>query len=157
MHTKSEPAFIKNRLLPRWLWFKREILNMFYYDRVVYPQPGLEETTYINYQPPATREKVPQKYWYMLGLENHKVHLSNIHGLLKTRKIEFIICGFLKREEVGMFKELGIENICNVSELIWLKGISYDEIILPGDGHLNAYGHRLFAEHLYESIETFLN
>jgi len=141
-----------------WLHFKKNILGMYYYEQLIYPYPGLEETIYINNNPPAERELVPRKYWYMLGLENYRIHLYKFIAFLKENNIEFISSGLFDKDGSTINRKLGIQNICDFSDFFSRDRISYSEVRLSNsDPHMNRYGHRLCAGYLYETILSIID
>ncbi len=43
----------------------------------IYKSPGLELAPGMSDgNPPKRKNNVPEQYWYMLGLNNNKIHLS---------------------------------------------------------------------------------
>jgi len=135
-----------------WLLFKKNILGMFYYDQVIYSHPGLEETSYINGNPPRQDKDVPYRYRHMLGFENYKNHLANFHEFLKIRDIAFVSSGFFGSDEVRIHGELGIEEICNFEKAFLKEGFSYKQFLLPDGGHMTEEGHLKCAGYLYETL-----
>lgn len=134
---------------PLWRELKERVLGMYYPTQMIYRHPGLEETIYIDGDPPKLKKDSPPRYWYMLGHENYRVHLTTIHEFLKQQKIEFISSGFMGPKTFKMNQEIGVENIFNFEDVLRKERIEYNGIKLPNDGHMNAEGHRLVARHLY--------
>lgn len=136
-----------------WGTFKKNILAMFYYDQLIYPLPGLEETIYINRIPPLSKKMVPKKYWYMVGFKNYKIHLSNFLNFSQKNNIKFISAGLFDNNALAINKELGIQNICNFLEFLKRDQIPYGKITLSSeDMHMNIHGHHLCASYLYSYI-----
>jgi len=136
-----------------WFAFKRDILGMFYHDQIIYGTPGLEVARCIG-NPPKNREDVPWRYWYMLGEDNYKVHLSHIESLLKKNGVQFVSSGFFDDNFYNINQSLGITHVCNLYQSMIRKGILWEELALPDDiGHLGAQGHRLVAEYLYDYLK----
>ena len=136
-----------------WFAFKRDILEMFYYDQIIYGTPGLEVARCIG-NPPGNREDTPRRYWYMLGEDNYKIHLSNIDSLLKGNDVQFVSSGFFNDNFYNINQSLGIAHVCNLYQSMIRKGILWEDLALPDDiGHLGAQGHRLVAEYLYDYLK----
>lgn len=136
-----------------WSAFKKNILGMYYYSRLIYPYPGLEETICIDRNPPASPKDVPSRYWYMLGYENYRIHLASIQRLLKSNNIQFVSAGFFTPEAYHINEELEIRYICDFNKRLNRAGIEYHEFCLsPADNHLNIEGHHLIAESIYKFL-----
>lgn len=145
-----------HRFKKGWLWFKRKILGMFYYEVPIYSYPGLEETIYMSDKdPPILKKDVPRNYWYMLGYENYKANLLNIYNLLKRHNIQFISSGFFDEEALLINQEIDIKYICDLNEFIISKKIIWDSIVIDPiyDWHFNREGHRLVADFLYSYLQ----
>ncbi len=136
-----------------WIVFKKNVLGMYYYKQIICSYPGLEETIYVNGDPPRERNEVPMKYWYMLGYENYKIHLSKICDILKKNDIKFLSTGFFEPEAIKINKELDIKYIFNFYEVLKKENILYNDIQLPEYGHMNLRGHYLIAMHLLNYIK----
>lgn len=137
-----------------WISFKKNILGMFYYDQPIYKRAGLEEAIYINGDPPLDKDKVPPKYWEMLGLENYKAHVLAISEFLKKKNIKFVSSGFFfedGEDELRIHNELGIAPVCNFNEFLNRDHIPNSAVEHP-QGHLNEHGHDLCARYLCETI-----
>ncbi len=148
------------RLKSLWFSFKKNILGMFYFDQIIYSYPGLEETIYIEGNPPVKKERVPYKYWDMIGDENYKIHLSYFREFLESRHIPFILVGFFTDEMLKINETVGVKKTYDFLQLSQKDGIAYHEISLKNDWHLNGRGHALCAGYLYErlkDIQTILN
>jgi len=160
---------IKTKLLPFWRWVKNHALGMFYEEKIICKRPGLEETDlFLNehpgigetmrdngvmptvMDPPLAKGDVPQRYWYMLGYDNYKKHISYIQTILGERDIRFISCGFFDDSALTINKGLGIF-VCDFNDYLREKGISYEKIkISPNDWHMNMLGHYLCARYIYQ-------
>ncbi|MDD5431856.1 MAG: SGNH/GDSL hydrolase family protein [Candidatus Omnitrophica bacterium] len=140
-----------------WILFKKKILRMFYYEQRIYPYPELEAVSCIQVNPIYLQKRVPSKYWYMLGLKNYRIHLSNINNFLKKNNIEFVSAGFFDTEPLKINKELNIKNILNFSDFLSREGIYYQKIIFADDWHMNIRGHSLCAEFIYEKLKNIWN
>jgi len=136
-----------------WREFKRTVLGMHYPNQRIYPRPGLQEAPLIEGDPPLHQEDVPQEYWYMLGLENYKIHLWGIKEVLRRKGITLVSSGFFDFQALETNRELGIEYIFDFNELLRKERISYKETQLPEDPHLSLKGHRLIANHIYRSLK----
>ncbi|MFH1202027.1 MAG: SGNH/GDSL hydrolase family protein [Candidatus Omnitrophota bacterium] len=136
-----------------WLTFKKKILGMYYHEQLIYPYPGLEEVTYVKWNPPNTMEEVPKKYYYMLGYDNYRIHVSHIYNFLKRKRVEFISSGILGKDALTINQDLAIKNVCNLADVIEAKEHLYNDTNFPAYGHFNLSGHNIAAEYLYNFIE----
>jgi len=145
-------------LLPMWVSFKKNVLSMFYPNQKICKYPGLEESAYIDGDPPSSKEQVPKKYWHMLGLKNYKIHMSKINTLLKSKNIEFILSGFFEDspEELKISKEAGSNIICDFDKFLKEDGLVFDNVE-HRLGHLSVKGHYLCAEYLYKVFTNRIN
>jgi len=137
------------RLKKIWFLFKNKCIGMLYYDQVIYPYPGLEETICLNGNPPDAPEQTPERYWHMLGYENYRVHLRNINDLLKEHSVKLISCGQFTKKALKANNELGIKNICDFKKVF--EGKQRSEFLI--EWHYNKEGNVLIASYLY----NFLN
>ncbi|MBN1871331.1 MAG: SGNH/GDSL hydrolase family protein [Candidatus Omnitrophica bacterium] len=136
----------------KWLWFKKNILGMFYHHITIYNQPGLELTTTYG-DPSSSPELVPERYHYMLGFDNYRLHLSNIKDTLKRHNIKLISCGFFNPRTLAINKEIGIERALDLNNVFPDESVfKSDFTIGNGDNHLNVKGHTLVAQYLYEKV-----
>lgn len=147
LQAQNHPAWFKG-----WVFFKKEILSMYYYNQLIYPFCGLEETIYVGYDPPVSPDNVPRQYWYMLGIENYQKHICEISRFLKERDIEFVSSGFLDFEAMSVNLNSGILNICNFFVLFPSQEYLISECL--ADGHLNIKGNGLVAKFIYDFLNT---
>ncbi len=126
---------------------------MFYYHQLIYPYPGLEETDYIEDNPPSTIDKAPEPYWYMLGENNYRIHLSNINSLLLQHQVKLICCGFYDDNILRIHQDLHIDTL-SYHQCFQADSLNASNFELPADGHHNVQGHRLFAGYLYRFMKS---
>ena len=140
-----------------FLDLKKGVLGMYYPEQEIYSYPGLEETIYLNGNPPAKPELVPLKYRYMLGYDNYRKHLMDIAGFLKENKIELISTGFLEPNAKTIHAELGLPYV-DLYDRILIDGLRYDTMrLFEKEGHLNIEGHEWVAQELHHFLRQFLS
>ena len=135
-----------------WTKFKRSMLGMVYAEQQIYPYPGLEETIYIHGNPPRTRDRVPERYWSMLGYANYKVRLAEIAQFLDAQGVWFLSSGHLQVPEIAAIHEvLQLEHVCDISREV----PRFDTRWYFPDNHFNVAGHEQVAAQLYECLEAY--
>jgi lysophospholipase L1-like esterase len=134
-----------------WVRFKRKALGAAYPTQRIYPQPGLEETTYgEDHNPPLDPAQVPERYHYMLGYPNYRIHLAEIRDLLARESISLVSTGILTNEALAIHRELGMRNVVTG---LWPAELAHDfgtqePLVIPDDGHYTALGHELAARRI---------
>jgi len=147
---RLDAMFMRNgRFLEAWFSFKKNILGVFYCSQMIYPYPGLEETIYVDHNPSDRPENTPERYRYMLGYDNYKIHVRSINDLLQRHAIILVSSGNFTQEALAINREAGIENICDFNEIFKADPASP---FLIDEGHYNEEGNRLLAEHLYNFL-----
>ncbi len=144
----------KNVLKGLWVFMKKNLLGMYYFNMPIYISPGLEQAPLMTSgNPPNRKNNVPEQYWYMLGLNNYKIHLSKIRDVLQENNIPMILCGYFHKDLVWNYlNESEIEHILNLGKELEAKGLKYSDLLLPNDGHFDIEGHGFVADSLYDYL-----
>lgn len=130
-----------------WLAFKKYVLGMYYYNHHIYTYPGLEATV-----PSDLKENTPERYRYMVGYDNYKIHLDAMAEFLKKSDVIFVNSGEFTDEALRVNAELGIKNIRDFNELF--KAIPKTSVYLSAeDGHYTRQANRMVAEYLYNFLK----
>lgn len=136
-----------------WTLFKEKVLAMYYPEELIYPYPGLEAVPYKSINT-LDKNLVPQKYWYMLGEDNYKIYLTKIAGMLKERNINLVALGYFREFSANTHKQAGVVYKCDLKNMLNDRNILWEEILIPGDGHFTAEGHKAVAQYLYQFLRT---
>jgi len=140
---KMEFEVTDKKMKDRWNFFRKETLGMFYPDRPLYPYPGLEETTYIGYNPPGNPEDVPPKYHYMIGYTNYRNHLASIKEYLAEKQITFVSTGWFDRRALAINKKLAVPYLCNIRRAFSNNFEEIKPYLMLPDPHWNHEGHQI--------------
>lgn len=103
--------------------------------------------------PARTKDRVPSRYWYMLGEENQKKHFCEFAKIAKAHNIPIIATGFIQDWQRGIFLDNGF-TVYSFDEMF--KGVIDENIYeydpLRTSAHFNEKGCDVIGKKLADYI-----
>lgn len=122
-------------------------------DMLLY-QEGLVGTLTEDEHPVDCETHVPEKYHYMLGMDNFKKHMREFALICGQKNIRMIATGFIEKEDGPFYENIGFDvyTFYDIFSGLTMRDYGYDP--QHTSTHFNATGNdfigKSLANHIYE-------